>query len=168
MKTSWFRLLPLLLLSASLRAEPPGAGQVCAKVTLPDGFIVSAALAVTPSEHATGLMFIRSLAPDRGMFFVFEEDGYKAFWMKNTYVELDMVFLSRDMRPLKIFHRAPPSYEGQPEQELFRAGASARFVLELAGGTALAHGVKTGSALKVVFPGRRGKVSVPAKPAAKK
>ena len=128
---------------------PTGASE--AEITLPDGFKVKARLALSPGEHSKGLMFVADLPQNTGMLFVFAEDGVKYFWMKNTFIDLDMVFLSGVMKAGRIFHRVPRSFEGQPEAEVARAGAPARFVLELAGGTARAHGLKPGSKLKLSF-----------------
>lgn len=129
---------------------PPGAN--LAVIALPDGFKVTAELALTPDAQARGLMFRESLAPGAGMLFVFAEAGPKSFWMKNTYVDLDMVFLDGDLKVLKVFHRVPRSAPGQPESELARASAPAACVLELPAGAARAHRVKPGARLKVFFP----------------
>jgi len=135
--------------AAAAVSVPAGASE--AEITLPDGFKVKARLALTPGEHSKGLMFVTDLPQNMGMLFVFAEDGIKNFWMKNTFINLDMVFLSGEMKAGRIFHRMPGSFAGQPESEVARAGAPARFVLELAGGTARAHGLKPGSKLKVSF-----------------
>ena len=151
-------VLALLLIPGSCmvcRALSVPAGASAAEITLPDGFKVSARLALTPEEHGKGLMFVKDLPQNAGMLFVFDDDGVKDFWMKNTFIDLDMVFLSREMKAGRIFHRVPRSFDGQPEDEVARAGAPARFVLELAGGTAHAHGLKPGSKLKISFNKRK-------------
>jgi uncharacterized membrane protein (UPF0127 family) len=129
---------------------PPGAAS--AELALPDGFRVSAELALTPDEQARGLMDREALAPDRGMLFVFRDYAPRHFWMKNTWIDLDMVFLDADLKVLKVFHRVPRSVPGQSEQEVARASAPAALVLELAAGTARAHKVKPGARLKISFP----------------
>src|SRR2546430_16776549 len=57
---------------------------------------VSLEVAATPAERERGLMYRTSLAEGRGMLFVFEEDGYQSFWMKNTLIPLDPLFIARD------------------------------------------------------------------------
>jgi hypothetical protein len=128
------------------------AGAVRAELTLPDGFKVSAELALTPAQQSKGLMFRPSLDPGAGMLFVFKDPGPKSFWMKNTLIDLDMVFLDADLKVLKVFHRVPRSRADQPEDEIARASAPASLVLELPAGAARAHRLKPGSVMKISFP----------------
>lgn len=144
-------LLLLLCGAAPALQVPPGAA--LAELTLPDGFKVKAELALTKEQQARGLMFRESLAADRGMLFVFSDGGVKTFWMKNTLVDLDMVFLDRGLKVLKVFHRVPRTTgPDQPEGELGRAGAPAWCVLELPAGAARAHKLKPGARLRISFP----------------
>jgi hypothetical protein len=156
-------LLPVLalLLGAAAPALRVPAGAETALLTLPDGFKVSAELALTPEAKEKGLMFRTELPPDRGMLFVFGETAPRSFWMKNTYIDLDIVFLDGDLKILKVFHRVPRSFQGQPEGELARAYAPAACVLELAAGAARAHKLKPGAKLQISFPPK--KTAPPAK-----
>ncbi len=145
--------MPALLLSVRLAgAFAPPAGATEAFLVLPDGFRVRAELALTREEHSRGLMFRKELKKDRGMLFVFKDDGEKSFWMKNTFVELDIVFLDKDLQVMKVFHRVVPSRPGQGDLEVSRVSAPALYVLELAGGTSRRHGLKPGSRIKGSFP----------------
>ncbi len=135
---------------------PAGAGR--AELTLPDGFKVSVELALTPAQQAKGLMFRPSLAPEAGMLFVFKDSGLKSFWMKNTIIDLDMVFLDAGLKVVRVFHRVPRSRPDLPEDEIARASAPASCVLELAAGTARAHGLKPGSVIKISFPRRPAEI----------
>lgn len=140
------------MLSAGLAGAfeiPKGAGE--AVLALPDGFKVRVELALTREEQSKGLMFRTELKEDRGMLFVFAEPGDKSFWMKNTLVELDIVFLDKDLKIGKVFHRVTPSSPEQGE-DVARVEAPARCVLELAGGAARKHGLKPGARLKISFP----------------
>ncbi len=147
----FFAAAALCCLACPAAALKVPAGVSSGSLTLPDGFKVSVELALTPEQQARGLMFRTSLAPDCGMLFIFPYADLKNFWMKNTLIDLDMVFLNSEFKVLKVFHRVPRSYEGQPEAELARAACPARMVLELAAGTARAHQVKPGSLLTVSF-----------------
>ncbi len=129
---------------------PAGADR--AELTLPDGFKVATELALTPDQQAKGLMFRPFLAPEAGMLFIFKDSGIKSFWMKNTIIDLDIVFLDANFKVVKVFHRLPRSSPDLPEDEIARASAPARCVLELAAGAARAHGLKPGSVLKISFP----------------
>ena len=145
----------LLLLCSPAAALKVPRGAAAAELSLPDGFRVKAELALTPETQERGLMFRESLAPDAGMLFVFPGEEVRTFWMKNTLVDLDMVFLDGALKVLRVFHRVPRTYAGQPEEELSRASGLAGCVLELPAGTARAHKVRPGARLKISFP--RGK-----------
>ncbi|MEI7482914.1 MAG: DUF192 domain-containing protein [Elusimicrobiota bacterium] len=154
-----------LLFSAGLAAFVPilaGAfeipkGAVEAALGLPDGFRVKVELALTPEAQEKGLMFRNELAGDRGMLFVFTEGSEKNFWMKNTFVELDIIFLDKELKVVKTFHRVAPSKPGQSDFDVARVGAPAFYVLEIAGGAARKHGLKPGASLKISFPPHKKK-----------
>ena len=153
-----FEFLVILLMNAA----PVGAfeipkGATEAALGLPDGFKVKVELALTPAEQEKGLMFRNELAGNRGMLFVFKEGGEKSFWMKNTFVELDIVFLDKDLKIGKVFHRVTPSKPGDSDLEVAQVSAPAFCVVELAGGAARKHGLKPGARLKITFPS--GKVT---------
>jgi hypothetical protein len=65
-------------------------------------------LARTPEEQHTGLMNRESMPENHGMLFIFEENGTKTFWMKNTLIPLDMVFLDENMTVVEIKTNVPP------------------------------------------------------------
>lgn len=65
-------------------------------------------LASTPQERSQGLMFRHFLPRSRGMLFIFNKDDYWAFWMKNTYVPLDMIWLDTTRRVVHIVKNARP------------------------------------------------------------
>jgi uncharacterized membrane protein (UPF0127 family) len=151
-----FVLLALFAAGAAALRVPAGARE--ARVLLPDGFAVTAELALTAEAQARGLMFRETLPEGRGMLFVFGDPGVKSFWMKNTLVDLDMVFLDDKMKVLRVFHRVPRSRPNQPESEVARALAPASVVLELPAGCARAHKVAPGSVLRISFPPGRAAV----------
>src|SRR4051794_18854852 len=68
-------------------------------------------LATTPEQMAVGLMYRRSLAPDAGMLFVYPSARQVAFWMKNTLIPLDMLFIGDDGRIRRIVERTVPLSE---------------------------------------------------------
>ena len=80
----------LLFISFSLFAC---GGYQTVPITLPDGFIIHARIADTPQKQAQGLMFVKNLPENEGMLFVFDEETEQLFWMKNTLIDLDMVFI---------------------------------------------------------------------------
>jgi uncharacterized protein len=128
-----------LLLAAAVAPAPP----VC---TVPGGTKIRLELALTDQEKALGLMYRDSLAADAGMLFVFDADSPLAFWMKNTFIPLDLVWLDKDGRVVDVRAdvqpcRADPCPSYDPARP-------ARAVLEVNAGFAAAHGVKPGAVLR--------------------
>jgi uncharacterized membrane protein (UPF0127 family) len=105
-------------------------------------FTVAVELARTDVERARGLMARSTLGADAGMLFVFDETGDHAFWMKNTLIPLDMIFIGDDGRVVGVVARATP---GSLEP---RSGGPSRYVLEVNGGWAEAHGVAPGDPVR--------------------
>jgi len=103
-------------------------------------------VARSEGEHARGLMFRRSLPQDRGMLFLFETERPIAMWMKDTYVSLDMVFVSRNGRVKSIARGAVPMSE-----TIIPSGGPVYAVLEIAAGAADAIGLSVGD--RVRHPG---------------
>ena len=91
------------------------------------------------AEREKGLMFRRFLPKERGMLFDFRVEQPVLMWMKNTYIPLDMVFMSRDGHVVGIARNAEPLSE-----TIIPSGAPAAGVLELNGGEAAAIGLKVG------------------------
>jgi len=99
-------------------------------------------LADTPKKLEKGLMFRTSLAPDKGMLFVFQNEQKVAFWMKNTLIPLDMIFIKSNGKIDFIHHNARPKDETPiPSPDNVIA------VLEIAGGQADKHNIKTGDSI---------------------
>ena len=96
-------------------------------------------MAVTPEEQARGLMFRRSLPEGQGMLFDFQRDQELSFWMKNTYIPLDMIFIRSDGRIHRIAENTEPLSE-----RLVPSLGPARAVLEVIAGTARKLGLAPG------------------------
>lgn len=117
-------------------------------ISLPDGTVLAVEVARSPEAREYGLMFRESL-PDRyGMLFEFPEQRFLTFWMKNTFVDLDMIFLDGDGRVTVIHARVPKSARGAPDREIARRSGVGRFVLELPGGAAERYGLAPGQRLR--------------------
>ena len=100
-------------------------------------------IARNDTERARGLMYRTSLGPDRGMIFVYDSPRPVAFWMKNTLIPLDMLFIAADGRVRRIAENATPLSEVP-----IPSGDPVQFVLELAGGTAHSRGITTGATVR--------------------
>ncbi|MDT3377535.1 DUF192 domain-containing protein [Labrys neptuniae] len=99
----------------------------------------------TEDEQRRGMMFRRSLEPDKGMLFPFTAERIASFWMENTYVSLDMIFIRGDGTIQRIEKRAEPL-----STRTIMSGAPVLAVLEVVAGTADKLGIKPGD--KVSYP----------------
>lgn len=97
-------------------------------------------LAVTPEEQARGLMYRPSLAPDAGMLFVYDPPQPASFWMKNTMIPLDMVFIDDAGQVANIAERTVPYSLSSHASD-----GAVRAVLEIGGGLSAVHGFEPGT-----------------------
>lgn len=101
-------------------------------------------IARTVEEKNKGLMFRGAMDSDNGMIFFFPDEQPRKFWMRNTLIPLDMVFISSDMEVVDIIQLA------QPHDENIRSSTEpAKYVLEINGGQAIEHDIKIGQ--KIIF-----------------
>ena len=106
----------------------------------------SVEIAATPETRERGLMNRRFMPSDRGMLFEFERDAPVAFWMKNTFIPLDMVFIARNGKVTRIVDRAEPLSE-----RAIPSGGPCAAVLELNGGVAAQIGLAIGDTARHPF-----------------
>jgi uncharacterized membrane protein (UPF0127 family) len=99
-------------------------------------------LAVKPEVHARGLMWREHLDADAGMLFVFEAPGPQVFWMRNTLIPLDMLFIAPDGRIVGIVENAEPRTETPRKVD-----APSQYVLEIGGGLSAKNGIRAGQLL---------------------
>jgi len=128
--------------ATSCQAEPK------VTITTRDGKAIafSVEIADTPSKREMGLMYRKEMAADRGMIFIFPQEYPQSFWMKNTPLPLDMIFISAGKKIVGIVEQAVPfslDPRGVP--------TPSQFVLEINGGLAQKHGIRVGDA--VAFDG---------------
>ena len=103
-------------------------------------------LALTPEAQERGLMYRSSLPEDQGMLFVFPEDTDHSFWMKNTLIPLDMLFIAADGTVVGLHANATPLSTAP-----IGVGRPSRYVLEVPGGSAARRGIAAGD--RVEFRG---------------
>jgi uncharacterized membrane protein (UPF0127 family) len=104
-------------------------------------------IARTQAEQERGLMYRTCLAPDAGMIFIFGQDGDQSFWMKNTLIPLDMVWIGSDYRVVFIKHGAQPC--GSDVCPSIDPGVDARYVLEVNAGETNRVGAKIGDLVTI-------------------
>ncbi len=120
-------------------------------VTLPDGFVVQALVADTPAKQERGLMFVTDLPENKGMLFIFDQEEEQAFWMKNTLIDLDMVFIGSNKQVTHVAAEVPHSYTYTPDDEIAYALGYGKYVLELAAQTAAKHQIAPGAQLNFTY-----------------
>jgi len=106
-------------------------------------------IASTPARRSRGLMYRKKLPRDAGMLFVFEEEGEHPFWMKNTFIPLDIIWLDSGGNILYAVRNAAPWPVGSPPV-INPAGIKSKYVLELNGGMLAGVGADVGD--KIIFP----------------
>lgn len=154
---------------ASPAVAPPSEAEVTAehyqppklpraRVTMVDAYgfkhAVDAEVAATREARTRGLMWRTSLSEGAGMLFIFPEEDWLNFWMKNTLIPLDMIFISKDRVIVGIVAQAEPRTLSPRGPE-----AKATYVLEVPGGWAAKAGVVPG--LKVSLEGTQAIVATP-------
>lgn len=105
-------------------------------------------VARTQAQLERGLMGVTHLAAHTGMLFVFRSDGPEAFWMKDTLIPLDMVFIGADGNVRKIYANVPVAPLTQPDDEIPREVGTGKYVLELPAGEARLDGLRPGVPLR--------------------
>jgi uncharacterized membrane protein (UPF0127 family) len=154
--TRLVRLAAVLSLAAGLPI-PAGLAQRPAEdpliaVTLPQGTVIMAELADTVEERARGLMFRPSLEKNRGMLFAFAEPQLWSFWMKNTRIPLDIIWMDQKKRIVHIERRVPICNRTDDGCPQYQPNENAVYVLELAAGSADALKLQRGATLRFRLP----------------
>lgn len=142
------RILLGLLLVAGLAPGLSGQSRLArGRAVFPDGAVVSVEIAATEAVRARGLMFRGELAPNEGMIFVFPRAGFYPFWMKNTLVPLDMIWLDAAGTVVSMAGSVPPC-KADPCASYAPDGVAA-YVVEVVSGFTRQHGLKKGDRVKL-------------------
>ncbi len=101
-------------------------------------------IADTTAERSRGLMHRKTMADGWGMLFVYPDEAARSFWMKNTHIPLDMIFISDAGSVVNVVHDAEPHSEA-----LYSSTGPARYVLEVHAGTAKSVGIEAGMQVRM-------------------
>jgi uncharacterized protein len=101
-------------------------------------------VAKTEDQRETGLMSVTHLPAHTGMVFVFDQDAPVEFWMKDTLVPLDMVFVAADGTVRSVAANVPVVPEDAPDDSIPRRAGTAKYVIELPAGEAKKDGIAPG------------------------
>ncbi len=140
-------LVLFLPLAGYGEARAQAQSQTLAVVT-PEGarHVFRVELALTPPQQAKGLMFRTRLDADAGMLFFFGDEQKRSFWMKNTLIPLDMLFIRKDGTVANIHDSAQPH-----DLTSISSDGPVAAVLEINGGTARKLGISAGSRLEHIL-----------------
>mgnify|MGYP001774123544 CR=1 FL=1 len=106
-------------------------------------------IAYTRTQKALGLMFIKKLPQNKGMIFVFDKEEEHTFWMKNTYIPLDIIFLTKDYRVAKIFENVRASFPGEDDENVEYVTHKGKYVIEINAGMSKKMSLAIGKKLKL-------------------
>jgi uncharacterized protein len=147
---SWLGLCAVLaafaFVPATLRADslPPQTGLEKLEIVTSSGrHVFSVEVMRSDRDRERGLMFRRFLPKDRGMLFDFEVEQPVMMWMKNTYLPLDMIFISRSGKVVGLAENTEPLSE-----KIIPSGAPAYGVLEVNAGTVARIGLRIGDTIR--------------------
>jgi uncharacterized protein len=141
-------IAPPIAVSADLERPP----DVIIPIKTPRGTVIYAELADTPVKRAQGLMFRQALPADRGMLFTFGDTQAWSFWMKNTKVSLDIIWLDTKKKIVHIERNVPVCTKTDDSCPQYRPNDGAMFVLEVNGGRADALDLQQGKKLDFKLP----------------
>jgi len=147
MKTKTKLLITLALLLTAfiffiLPAQKKTSNTVCFESSC-----IAVELATTPKQITTGLMNRTSLPENTGMLFIFNEEGVHKFWMKNTLIPLDMIWLDGNGNIIYIEKNAPPCKV--PACPVFGPGSGSKYALEINGGYTERHKINVGDKARI-------------------
>lgn len=100
--------------------------------------------AITSEEKKTGLMNRTELGQNHGMIFVYDKPDMRAFWMKNTLIPLDIIFLDSNKQIINIEKAHPEPDTPDSELERYRSDAPAQYVIEVNQNFTDRHGIEQG------------------------
>ncbi|HXV68301.1 MAG TPA: DUF192 domain-containing protein [Nitrospira sp.] len=151
-------LIGFLLAVAELPLQEPTAQSLpfeprLIPIQTPSGITIQAEVADTPQRRAIGLMFRDHLKKDHGMLFFFSEPRAWTFWMKNTKISLDLIWLDGAKRVVHIERTVPICTRRDDACPQYRPNSEdAVYVLEIAGGTVDGYKIEKGSKLQFAKP----------------
>lgn len=142
---------PIAMFSPPVKAAVSGQTLPISAQTTIAGRTIELEVARTPQQQAIGLMYRTTLAPNHGMLFPFEPPQPVSFWMKNTLIPLDMIFL-QDGVVKAIAQNVPPCTTASCST--YGSGTPINQVIELRGGRAAQLGLKVGDQVKIQVSGK--------------
>jgi len=142
-------LLTALLILTSCGPKPTTLEDFPTRpVTLPGGQVIRVETMVDNIDLIRGLMFRTSLAPDRGMLFVHPKPGNYTYWMYQTLILLDIIWLDSNRRIVEMVENAQPCKTPASKCEQYGGKEVSAYVLEIGGGMAKKYGLSVGQTIQ--------------------
>ena len=145
-----------LVIMGMFLGYPPALGAADSElisIRTPSGVTILAEIADTPRKRAQGLMYRDHLKKDHGMLFFFSEPQAWTFWMKNTKIALDLIWLDDKKRVTHIERNVPICTKSDDSCPQYRPNnADAVYVLEITGGTIDGYKIEKGTKLQFGQP----------------
>ncbi len=140
-------------LLVSDREAAHAAGSDLVSIQTPSGITLKAEVADTPLKRSVGLMYRDHLKKDHGMLFFFGQPQAWNFWMKNTKIALDLIWIDGKKRVTHIERNVPICTKSDDSCPQYRPNSDdAVYVLEIAGGTVDGYKIEKGSKLQFGQP----------------
>ncbi len=141
-------LVALYVLIPRVTTPQPTLPMATVTIASPSGPVqVSAEIADEPEEWSRGLSFRPSLAEGSGMLFVFDDERFRQFWMKDTLIPLDVIFINGELVVVHIVEGAVPC-EADP-CPLYGSGGPVRYALEVNADFVKVHGIRVGAEVTI-------------------
>ena len=150
MHPRWVIAFTLALLTALPSCTQAGEGLI--PIQLPGGVTIQAEIADTMKKRAEGLMYREYLPKDHGMLFTFDQAQPWTFWMKNTKIPLDIIWMNERKQIVHIARNVPVCTRNDDGCPQYQPNEPAMYVLELGGGEADRLKLERGSRLQFKLP----------------
>ena len=142
----------IVILAAAFFAAGCGSSNVTdeldlTQVTFPNGAKINAETMRSEVELMRGLMFRESLPPNRGMLFIHPKENTFHYWMYQTKIPLDMIWMDNDRRIVEMSLDTPPCRSSAKDCPNYGGNFKSKYVLEVNAGIARKNGLKTGDTL---------------------
>jgi len=118
------------------------------EITLPGGRVIKVETMADQVDMVRGMMFRTSIAPDHGMLFVHQEPGHYTYWMYQTLIPLDMIWMDAQRNVVEIVENAQPCQTQASKCPKYGGNETASYVLELGGGMVKKYGLKNGDTIQ--------------------
>lgn len=142
LRPAYFLLLLIFPALGSAQDRLPPSGHVW---VIFGADTVQAEVARTPAEREQGLMYRESLAKGKGMLFMFPDAQIRSFWMKNTFIPLDIAYIDAELKIINILAMEPENLDSLPSTR------PAMFALEVPLGWFAEKGIQPGAQAQLVF-----------------